>query len=324
MRMFRIGMCGIAVTLGLALALAAGPALAKGPASDDSAAAKEHYKKGTKLYDLGKYDEAITEFEGAYELKDEPVLLYNIAQAYRLANKYAEALRFYRSYLRKFTAANKKDPPNKVEVETKIADMENLIAQQNRISTGPPVDAIGPGQHPTNNGGGTAPNVPTNANGGSTTGGTENGGTVASNEHPTEEHTTTETPPPPERAPAAAEAPKPGNTKLIAGIAIAAAGVACLGAGVGMGVLAMGKASDEEKAPQFNPDTESSGKTFQTVGLALDVAGGVLVVAGVVVAVLGVKQNQQAARTAQAQNHEVTFLPSVRPGFAGAALHLRF
>ena len=331
MRMFRIGVCSLVAVLALAIS---SPASAQKGGVAEAAQAKEHYKKGTKLYDLGKYDEAIHEFEAAYELKDEPVLLYNIAQAYRLANKYAEALRFYRSYLRKFTAANKKDPPNKVEVETKIADMENLIAQQNRIATGPPVDAIGPGQHPQSPTGtantGTAAGTTTNNNAGTTTNppNEANGNpAVASNERPAENEPN-ETNEKVEKAPApATETPKPGNTKLIAGIAIAVAGVACVGAGIGMGLVAAGKGSDQEKAAQFDPNLESSGKTFQTVGLALDIAGGALVVVGAVVAVLGVRQNQQAVRTAQSGGREVRnlrFLPSVRPGYAGASVQLSF
>src|SRR5204863_4100840 len=126
---------------------AASPALARTP-TEEAAAAKEHYTKGTKLYDLGKYEEAIKEFEAAYEIKDEPVLLYNIAQAYRLDNKYSEALRFYRSYMRKYTSKNKKDAPNKTEVDAKIADMESLLQQQNRIPTAPPGDTISPRHRP--------------------------------------------------------------------------------------------------------------------------------------------------------------------------------
>src|SRR6185436_16138546 len=103
--------------------------------ADEAAAAREHYKRGTTLYDLGKYDEAIIEFQQAYEIKDDPVLLYNIAQSFRLSNKYNEALRFYRTYLRRAPKA-----PNRDEVETKIADMENLIQQQNKVATTPSPD----------------------------------------------------------------------------------------------------------------------------------------------------------------------------------------
>src|SRR5512138_2924471 len=102
-----------------------------------TAEAKDHYQKALKFYDLAKYDEPIKEFEAAYEIKDEPVLLYNIAQAYRLATRYPEALRFYRTYLKRSPKA-----PNKGEVEQKIADMETLIAQQNRVANGPPNDPI--------------------------------------------------------------------------------------------------------------------------------------------------------------------------------------
>src|SRR4051812_36896889 len=161
------------------------------PTTEDSTQAKEHYKKGTKLYDLGKYDEAIKEFEAAYEVKDEPVLLYNIAQAYRLDNKYAEALRFYRNYLRKYVSKNKKDPPNKTEVEAKIADMENLIAQQNRVATAPPADTLTPGQRPPTSGPSSPVTTPpppqtttTNTPATNQPAQTEENTEVASNEHP--------------------------------------------------------------------------------------------------------------------------------------------
>ncbi|MBI5227272.1 OmpA family protein [Candidatus Micrarchaeota archaeon] len=89
--------------------------------------AREHHKRATALYDTGKYDEAVAEFQAAYKINDNPVLLYNIGQSYRLAQKYSDALKAYQEYLRKSPKA-----PNRDEVETKISDMENLIAQTTR------------------------------------------------------------------------------------------------------------------------------------------------------------------------------------------------
>ena len=67
----------------------------------DTARAREYFKEGVTAYDLGKYDEAIVAFEQAYRAKDDPVFLYNIAQSHRLAQRFPEAVRFYKNYLRR-------------------------------------------------------------------------------------------------------------------------------------------------------------------------------------------------------------------------------
>jgi tetratricopeptide (TPR) repeat protein len=62
--------------------------------------AREHYHRGTVAFNLGHYEEAAGEYEEAYRLKDDPALLYNIAQARRLAGNRREALRSYKTFLR--------------------------------------------------------------------------------------------------------------------------------------------------------------------------------------------------------------------------------
>ena len=83
------------------------------------AQAREHYEKGTTAFDLGRYLDAAHEYEKAYEVRNDPALLYNIAQAYRLGHDYSSALRSYRSYLRRLPNA-----PNRAAVEAKIAEMQ--------------------------------------------------------------------------------------------------------------------------------------------------------------------------------------------------------
>src|SRR5262245_62111772 len=84
-----------------------------------SAPAREHYQKGTAFYDLGRYQDAIREFEAAYELKNDPALLYNLAQSHRLAGNAEQALHFYRTYLKKVPKA-----ANRVEIEGRITTLE--------------------------------------------------------------------------------------------------------------------------------------------------------------------------------------------------------
>ena len=81
--------------------------------------AKRHYRNGQRLYDVGRYDEAATEFQAAYLLMPDPVLLYNIGQAYRLGGRPADALRSFRRFL-----ALRPMTPNRADVEQKIADLE--------------------------------------------------------------------------------------------------------------------------------------------------------------------------------------------------------
>ena len=91
----------VAVSLGLLLLSNQAWSAPTAPTSEDIAAARQHYKRAMVHYDLGRYDQAISEFQQAYEIKDDPNLLFNIAQAHRLAKHYGEALTLYRSYLRR-------------------------------------------------------------------------------------------------------------------------------------------------------------------------------------------------------------------------------
>jgi len=109
-------------------------------APDERAAAREHYSKGTKAFDLGRYDEAIHEYVIVYELMNDPALLYNLAQAHRLAGHAREALRFFRVYLSKVPDAENRD-----SVESKIAELQRTVEQEQKAHHQlPPDTAIKP------------------------------------------------------------------------------------------------------------------------------------------------------------------------------------
>src|SRR5499427_9200224 len=78
---------------------------------------KLHYQRATRAYDLQKYQEAIDEYQKAYEISGDPPMLYNIAQAYRLADQPTEAVRYYRRFLQRMPNARNRD-----DVERKIAE----------------------------------------------------------------------------------------------------------------------------------------------------------------------------------------------------------
>src|SRR5262245_19722258 len=96
---------------------------------------KLHYQRATRAYDLQKYLEAIDEYQKAYEISGDPPMLYNIAQAYRLADQPAESARYYRRVLQRMPNAK-----NREDVERKIADQEKIAEQRKKAEpvTPPP------------------------------------------------------------------------------------------------------------------------------------------------------------------------------------------
>lgn len=130
-----------AVALGLVVVFLA--ATVKPAYADDTSEAREHYQKGTSFYDLGRYPEAIREFEAAYQIKNDPALLYNLAQSHRLAGNSEQALHFYRTYLRRVPKA-----PNRTEIEGRITQLEQVISQNKTAQNTPPNVTMPPAEQP--------------------------------------------------------------------------------------------------------------------------------------------------------------------------------
>ena len=250
--------------------------------ADATADAKEHFKNGSKAFDLGAYDEAVREYSAAYRLRDEPALLYNIAQAYRLNNQPAEALRFYRIFLVKVP-----DASNRAEVESKIEELRKLVEQQQKAQQNLPPDKVKPL--------GTVETTPPK---------NEAQPGVSSTAAPT--------------VATSSEAPHAGRTKTIIGLSLLGVGAAGLATGIAFGVIAKNASDDLTKinatrAP-FDPAKESSGKTAQTLETVFFAVGGVAAAAGATLLALG--RREAAHRSRQA----VSVAPIVGPTVWGLGL----
>ncbi|HZS40562.1 MAG TPA: hypothetical protein VFF06_27205 [Polyangia bacterium] len=119
--------------IAIALTALSSVAHAKDDYDPDVIEAKRHYERGLAHYNLREYLNAIDEFQSAYRYKPDPVFLYNLGQAHRLANDPEHALYFYRAYLR-----NLPDAENRAEVEQRIVDLERL--QRDRATIAKPPD----------------------------------------------------------------------------------------------------------------------------------------------------------------------------------------
>jgi tetratricopeptide (TPR) repeat protein len=110
---------GVAGALLVGVLATARPALATDPRTEK---AREHYLQGDAFYKLDKYPNALVEYEQAYLAKQDPSFLYNIAQCHRLMGNRAEALRFYRRYLKDAPNA-----PNREVADKHIKDLEAAL-----------------------------------------------------------------------------------------------------------------------------------------------------------------------------------------------------
>lgn len=89
-------------------------------------AAKRYFTRGEKLFALGKFEQAIEQYQKAYEAKPFPAFLFNIGQCYRNLGDYDAAIFSFKKYLKLAP-----DAENRAEVEEYIADLEAEQQKEN-------------------------------------------------------------------------------------------------------------------------------------------------------------------------------------------------
>lgn len=144
------------VTIVCAAALVASSAARAESGGADSAQA--HFDRGAKLYNLGHFQDAIPEFEKAYDLDPSPIFLFNIAQSHRQLGNKERALFFYRRYVEQAPNA-----PNRDDVQRRMKELQAALQQEQETKpeqkAKPPTDvppaadarehATGPNDEPT-------------------------------------------------------------------------------------------------------------------------------------------------------------------------------
>jgi hypothetical protein len=95
----------------------------------DRAAAQQFYDEGTKHYDLGEWDLAITAFKQAYERMPDPLFLFDIAQSQRRAGHCREALDAYKAFVRDAPEAE-----NRPKAEKFITQMDECVRRDSAVA----------------------------------------------------------------------------------------------------------------------------------------------------------------------------------------------
>jgi tetratricopeptide (TPR) repeat protein len=272
-----------AMRASLSIGLAASVLMMCGAAgAQDLSEARKHYDLGTKYYDLQRYADAAKEYEAAFVIKDDPALLFNIGQAYRLARNPRKAIGAYRSYLRRVPNDSRRG-----EVQRRIADLQKQIDSEEQNAASPPTGTIPP---------------------------SDEGRTTTPPPKPT-------TPPPvAEVAPTTTAAPTaqavttpPGvRTKKLGAYIVGGVGVASLGAGLGLELAAVSankSLTSPSPGTHFDPGKETAVKVDQAAGITLLAVGGAAIATAVALYVY--------ARFEQRRPSPVAVAPSVSADHAG-------
>jgi tetratricopeptide (TPR) repeat protein len=87
-------------------------------------AAKRHYDRGQKLFALQKFDEALEQYQKAYDANPIPDFLFNIGQCHRNLSDYDAAIFSFKRYLKLAPEAD-----NREQVEELIEELEQKKAE---------------------------------------------------------------------------------------------------------------------------------------------------------------------------------------------------
>ena len=245
-----------------ALSVAAGLARPSQAEPRGKPSAEAHYKKGMKAYTLGHFTEAIEEFEKAYEVRAEPIFLYNIAQSHRQSDSPQRAIFFYRRYLEA-----QPDAKNRSEIEQRIKDMQAQLDAKAEIAppTPPPIPAPQP----------VAPSMPA-----ATPVVVEPVPVIQEQAQPERAQTT-------------------GRGLRIAGIGIGAAGVAGVVTGIVLGLHASSlyKEANTPGSP-YDYTKDQSSRTFRTLEWVSFGVGGAAIATGAVLYYFGASAKPAATSVA--------------------------
>lgn len=124
---FDVMRLGTTVVLAVLCAFGSIEARAQDSAEDgaNEGDARMHFRLGRAYHESGRFAEAATEFQRAYELSGRPALLYNVFVAHRDAGNLGPAIGALREYLRLNPDAEERE-----QLTARLAAMERLAEQQ--------------------------------------------------------------------------------------------------------------------------------------------------------------------------------------------------
>jgi tetratricopeptide (TPR) repeat protein len=239
--------------------------------------ARKHYVQAQKEYDLGNWEEAAREFSWAYELRPDPIFLYNMAQAYRRGGNLQRAIDLYKNYLLKDPSS-----PQRTDVEQRIQRLQKQLdderaAKATALPPAPPeaVESVQPssGDAAAQSPAAPAPQ-PTAADQPASP--AERGATTPAPATPASVGSV----PPAEALTEAVARPAAGRGLRVAGVVTGAVGLLGIGGGVYFGLRARSLSDSVSNASRYSPADAQSGKNAAALQWVCYGAGGAALATG--------------------------------------------
>jgi len=235
---------------------------------DKKQVAKQYVDAGLAAQSAGDYDTAITFYSKAYDLVPHPTLLFNLAQAHRLAGRSAQALSLYKRYLSEDPNGPQARTARELvsEIEAHKADEARLAAAARKGDDARKADdarGARPQQVADRGPGGPGAEAPVIA----------------------------------PRDTASPDVVEPGRSQRIAGLATGAGGVAALAVGIGFGLHARSLANELSRdGAVYDPAKVRAGERANTIAIIGIAGGSALIAAGAVLYWRGYAQGRSTER----------------------------
>lgn len=243
------------------------------PAAGAIQAASKYTDEGIAAQKAGNYDAAVALFQKAYALTKHPVLIFNIAQAHRLAGHLAQALGLYERYLREEPSGSQAATARELIAELKARAAEEArkaedarAAEEARKAEARRIEEARKAEETRKAQEAQQAEAARRAK-------------QLDAARAAEPRRVAETPPPEPAQPPAADA-VPGRNLRLSGIATAGVGAVSLAIGIGFGLHARSLA--DEVSQSYDAGKESAGRSANKIAITGMIGGAALIAAGAV------------------------------------------
>jgi tetratricopeptide (TPR) repeat protein len=121
-------------TAALFIAALAARASVAGEAAAEARPGRALFERAESKFNVGRFDEALVDYQAAYDAEPLPAFLFNIGQCYRNMGNYERAQFFFRRY----TALDPRSP-NRPAADRLIAEMDRLAGDQPGVVPAEPI-----------------------------------------------------------------------------------------------------------------------------------------------------------------------------------------
>ena len=129
--------------------IAAAAVLVSAPAAaQDDQRARLHFESGASYYEAGEYEDALREFQRAYELSQRPELFYNLSLCYQNLGDLAQAVSYLERYLGDVAQIE-----NRANLEIRLGNLRERLERERSTAT---TTTVAPDPTPTT----TTPDAP--------------------------------------------------------------------------------------------------------------------------------------------------------------------